>query len=206
MTFTGNMIHLSESLVSEPCRTVRGMMTEKFGPEAIAQRLPTDDWARWSLIVERLDGTPSLLDIGTAHATFLNSLACAGTIGRMVGIDIRDYSLYSELFPGFERIMADVTKMPFSDGEFHTVTCMEVIEHLSDDGVEKALSEMRRVAASRLIVSVPFCEGLPLYKGHYQQFTPERVQKLFPGADYTLLIKERRGGTPWLIITEDRNA
>jgi hypothetical protein len=198
-----NAVHLSEDAIGHACTTVRRKMVEKFGEETIDKRLPVDEWARWSMLVERLEGTPSLLDIGVAHGTFLNALACHGKMGRMAGIDIRDYSLYSELYPGFERTMADVTALPYADGQFHTVTCMEVIEHLTDDGVEKAISEIRRVASNRVVISVPFCEGLPLYKGHFQRFTPDRIIKLFPTADYTLLVKEKKASTPWLIIEEN---
>ncbi len=203
MEFVGKMFLLSEEMVGDACKQVREAMRIKFGEEIIASRLPLDDWARWSLMVEQLQGTPSILDIGTAHGTFLNALSCSGMVGRLVGIDIRDYSLYSEIHP-HQRIVADVTMMPFTDGEFHTVTCMEVIEHLSDDGVYKALAEIRRVAAKRIIISVPFCEGNPLYKGHFQRFTPDRISRLFPAAEYTLLMKEKRAGTPWLIIEEAR--
>jgi len=195
---------LSEADLHPACVQVRSMMWDKFTQDMVDRRIPTDDWARWSIVLQWVKGTPSLLDVGTAHGTFLNSLACANTAKHMVGIDIRDYSLYSELFPGFERIIADAEQMPFSDGEFETVTCMEVIEHLPDEKLERVLAELRRVAARRLIISVPFCEGIPLYKGHSQRFDPERIKLLFPNASYTILMKEKRGGTPWLMIDEPR--
>lgn len=177
-------------------------MRSKFGHEKVESRIPVADWARWSYVLERVKGAASLLDVGTAHGTFLNSLACARAAEELTGIDIRNYSLYAELYPGFKRIEADVADMPFGDGAFDTVTCMEVVEHLPDEKLEQALSALRRVSNRRLIVSVPFCEGEPIYKGHFQRFTVDRIEALFPNASYTLLMKERKGATPWLLIEE----
>lgn len=199
-----NVFWLGDVHIGSECDQVRLHMHDKFGSENVEKRIPRDDWARWSLILEWVKGAPSILDIGTAHGTFLNSLAAAKASERLVGIDIRDYSMYSQIYAGFQRLFADAGDMPFADNEFDTVTCMEVIEHLEDGKLNGVIDELRRVAARRLIVSVPFCEGLPLYKGHAQRFTPNRISELFPDARLSLFVKEKKGGTPWLIIDEER--
>lgn len=177
-------------------------MRERFGAELVDKRILPYDWARWSIVLDWVRGAESILDIGTAHGTFMNSLACATAANRLVGIDIRDYSLYSELFPGFERFMADAEEMPFADNEFEIVTCMEVIEHLPGGKMDRVIDQLRRVAAKRLIVSIPFCEPLPLPKYHNQQFTLDRVLALFPNASYTLLLKKPVTRVPWLVVDE----
>jgi len=201
---TAEVYCLSEVDLAPECAEVLERMRSKFDPSTVDTRIPIDDWARWSLVLQWVKGATSILDIGTAHGTFINSLALARAAERIVGVDIRDYSLYSELYPGFERLMVDAEELPFADNEFDTVTCMEVIEHLPDGKMERVIESLRRVAARRLIISVPFCEGLPLYKGHAQRFTPERITRLFPDASYTLLVKQKKGGVPWLIIDECR--
>ena len=48
---------------------------------------------------------------------------------------------------------ADICSLPFADNEFDTVVCAHTLEHVHD--IRKAVSEIRRVAAKRLIVVVP---------------------------------------------------
>lgn len=48
---------------------------------------------------------------------------------------------------------ADVYRLPFPDGQFDLVTCLEVLEHL--ENYEKALQEIKRVAKKYVILSVP---------------------------------------------------
>ncbi len=56
----------------------------------------------------------------------------------------------------------DLTKLPYSDGAFDTVFCVEVIEHLSPQDTSKVLGELRRVLAPSgvLIVTTPYAEDL----------------------------------------------
>ncbi|HEX2257958.1 MAG TPA: class I SAM-dependent methyltransferase [Afifellaceae bacterium] len=121
-----------------------------------------------------------ILEIGAGHGSLLNALACSHAADRIVGIDIRDYNFYCELFPRFQRIMVDAEELTFDDNEFEVITCMEVIEHLPDGKMERVLGELRRVATKRLIISVPFCEPPPLPKYNSQRFDSERVQQMFP--------------------------
>ena len=195
---------LGDVPIAHECERVYRYMYDRYGPEKVENRIPRDDWARWSIALGMVEASPSILDVGTAHGIFMNSLAATGRHERICGIDVRDYTLYSEMLPQVSRTIADAEEIPFGDGEFHTVTCMEVIEHLEDGKMERVIAQLRRVAARRLIVSVPFCEGFPLYKGHTQRFTPPRIGALFPKATYTLLVKEKKGGTPWLVIDEPR--
>jgi len=200
--FSANIIYLGNTAIGAECDQVRKLMDAKFGPARVDKRTPRNDWARWSIVLDWVRGSQSLLDVGTGQGTFINSLACAKAAQKLTGIDIQSYELYSELFPGFERIMMDAEKMSFPDNAFDVVTCMEVIEHLPDGKFEKVIAELRRVAAKRLIVSVPFCEPLPLSKYHKQQFTPARIKQLFPNAYYTLLLKDPVSRVPWLIVDE----
>lgn len=64
------------------------------------------------------------------------------------------------------------------------------------------------MAASRLVVSVPFNEPEPLWwhdkpSGRRQRFTLEKTGHLFPNAVATIL---PRWGVDWLFILEDARA
>lgn len=50
-------------------------------------------------------------------------------------------------------VKGDIYKLPFLDNSFDTVICTHTLEHVLD--MEKAISELRRVSAKRLIIVVP---------------------------------------------------
>ena len=51
------------------------------------------------------------------------------------------------------RMQADALRLPFRDGAFPVVLCLEVLEHLPDPWT--ALEEMRRASSGYLVLSVP---------------------------------------------------
>jgi len=55
----------------------------------------------------------------------------------------------------------DVRLLPFTDGSFDIVICLEVLEHLEKGEGDKLLKELERVAAKQVILSTPV--------GKYQQ-------------------------------------
>src|SRR4051812_4483357 len=61
---------------------------------------------------------------------------------------------------GHEAAVAALPELPFDDGAFDACTCLDVLEHLSDD--ESALAELARVTAPAggLLVTVPAYEAL----------------------------------------------
>lgn len=87
---------------------------------------------------------------GTGH---LLSTVCKGRAGqfeRLVGVEI---VVPERGEAGIEFVEAPVERLPFSDGEFDTVICTHVLEHILD--LPAALRELRRVCSRRLIVVVP---------------------------------------------------
>jgi len=67
-------------------------------------------------------------------------------------------------------VIASVIKMPFKDSEFDIVLCAQVLEHLPYTDFDKALIEIRRVAKSGAVISLPhfgpamrFSFKLPLF-------------------------------------------
>lgn len=87
------------------------------------------------------------------------------------GIDIKSG-------PGVD-VVASVYALPFSDGEFDTVLCISVLEHLEEPG--RAIAEIKRVLKSggHAIVSVPFLFPIHDAPGDYWRFTKFGLQYLF---------------------------
>jgi len=79
--------------------------------------------------------TSKILDLGCGEGVLVEEFSRLGY--DIVGLD-RNYSS-SFVLPG------DITAMPFSDGNFDVVLCLDVIEHLNYESQEVAISEMRRV-------------------------------------------------------------
>ncbi len=71
---------------------------------------------------------------------------------RSRGVDLTTVDLDERLEPDF---VADVTGLPFEDSAFSTVVCFEVLEHLPWPSVSRALSELHRVSAGHVLVSLP---------------------------------------------------
>jgi SAM-dependent methyltransferase len=75
---------------------------------------------------------------------------------RVVAVDASAAAVAftAERFPGAEVSRERLELLPYGDGEFELVLCLEVLEHL--DRPQDAVLELARVSAGQVIVSVPF--------------------------------------------------
>jgi len=102
---------------------------------------------------------------------------------------------------GDKAVVGYSQNMPFSDETFDAVVISEVIEHLSNDDVEKTLREIRRVLVTggRLIGTVPAREdlkkqivvcpecGVKFHRwGHVQSFEPDIIKTLIQNSGFLL--------------------
>jgi len=102
-------------------------------------------------IVGSIEGG-SVCDVGCGTGALLSRIQSAHpNLARLVGVDfvIDDASS----LPGIEYLAAKVERLPFADGEFDTVICTHVIEHILD--YRQAIAELRRIAKRQLIIVVP---------------------------------------------------
>lgn len=104
-------------------------------------------WASyWYQIKEILDFNPKIvLIIGKGNGLVSEYLKLAGI--KIVVLDI-DETLKPD-------VIASVLKMPFANNEFDAVLCAQVLEHLSYEDFFKAISEIRRVAKTGAVISLP---------------------------------------------------
>jgi SAM-dependent methyltransferase len=93
----------------------------------------------------------------------------------------------------FERVrpvQGDVTKLQFPDNSFDVVFCTEVLEHIPS--LEKACSEISRVAGHALVIGVPYKQDTRLDRttcnhcgrtnppwGHLNTFDEHKLSRLF---------------------------
>lgn len=81
-------------------------------------------------------------------------------------------------------VEAPVESLPFADNAFDTVICTHVLEHILDIG--KAIAELRRIAARRLIIVVPLeREHVYTFNPHFHffPFTHSFLRVVRPRAD-----------------------
>ena len=52
-------------------------------------------------------------------------------------------------------VVGDVRNLPFEDERFDVVLCCQILEHIPFSDIKRALSELRRVAKHKVIISVP---------------------------------------------------
>jgi SAM-dependent methyltransferase len=76
-----------------------------------------------------------------------------------ITVSDRDFSDYGATAvdggDGLRRVEADVTQLPFADGEFDAVLALDLLEHLPAKLRSRALGELARVTGNRLVVGCP---------------------------------------------------
>jgi hypothetical protein len=89
----------------------------------------------------------SVLDVGCYEAP----------IREMVGDDVQYTGIDIVGCPDIEVNLEKCERLPFMNNSYHTVICIEVLEHL--DCLHHILDELFRVAQKEVIVSLPNCWG-----------------------------------------------
>jgi len=201
MAFSGASIELASIKLNPMARRIRDECIAAKGSEKeYDQRYPLYDWQRQCLIFEKLRPGASCLEIGPGRCYLSQMIAEAGLYERFCAIDI---VARPRLPATVEFSVMSVGDMSFPDGTFDTVICTEVLEHLDDETLAKALAEIRRVCRGQLLASVPYNEPLPLPRYHKQQFTEAAVRRFFPNAKGTLLLKQPVTRVPWILLEEE---
>ncbi len=134
----------------------------------------------------------SLLDVGCGNGLFVNSLNKLNPANRPRRLYAADRSLNALTHVEVEHCQCNIRELPFSDGEFEIVTCLEVIEHLPLAIYTPALCELSRVAARWIMISVPFeqnlskslcecpsCSTLFNSDHHIRSFDQDKLRDLF---------------------------
>jgi len=97
-------------------------------------------------VFQRIE-SPSYLDVSTGRAEMLDFAESLGA-ARVQGTEVVDYLLNPPRI-----IYADAWALPFDDGEFDVVTCLDVIEHILPEDEQRTLLELNRVAKSFVLIT-----------------------------------------------------
>ena len=97
----------------------------------------------------------SVCDVGCGTGHLLGTLAARSDreAHQFTGVDFQLEPGIAARHPRVSFREADVERLPFTDGEFGTVICTHVLEHVLH--IDRTISELRRVTARRLLVIVP---------------------------------------------------
>ncbi len=158
-----------------------------------ANHVRSNDYKRWSAVYNMLEDKSSLIDVGIGAGQFVNAAAKSRRFSSVIGVDCRQTSGLQQLSKFWTLVIHDITS-PYQPSwlQADVVTCMETIEHIHQRDFPRAIDNLKGMAKRRLIVSVPFEEPLPLPRFHRQRFDHDRLEKLFPGAQVTLIAKDDR--------------
>jgi SAM-dependent methyltransferase len=102
-------------------------------------------------------GVKAHLDFGCFDGAFLSTLK-GKAVARLVGVDISQEAVQkaSQQFPDIQVVhISGTVPLPFNDGEFTSITLLDVIEHVNEQTA--LLSELNRVLKDDgiLVVTVP---------------------------------------------------
>ena len=129
----------------------------------------------------------SLLDVGCACA-FWPLLVVereVGKHGRIVGADNRQEAIalsqnmakLAEI-NDVEFIQADLLTPDFTKlGSFDTVTAIHLIEHIPEDKLPDAFTNLLKVTRRRLLIAVPYEKQAEVAYGHEQVFSHEKLEQ-----------------------------
>ncbi|MGE0625210.1 MAG: class I SAM-dependent methyltransferase [Pseudomonadales bacterium] len=135
-------------------------------------------------------GVDSLLDVGCGDGKLTKVIAETLSMTTFRGLDISEEALSRCDFP---TDLGSADHLPYEDSLFDCVMSTDMLEHLSDDIVQAAVSEMFRVAGKWVILSVPYRENLLLgmtrckacgnpfhVNWHQRRYTHNEIDTLIP--------------------------
>jgi ubiquinone/menaquinone biosynthesis C-methylase UbiE len=124
--------------------------------EAIADR-ETTFVERWRHALADGSGTISVLELACGSANDYRAFVEYGLAPRLDyrGLDLTEKNIANarRRFPGVAFEVGDVRDLRHADGSFDYVVASDVFEHLSLDGMERALDEAMRVASRGLALT-----------------------------------------------------
>ena len=131
----------------------------------------------------------SILDAGCGDGFFCHWIREKTGARRVAGIDISEKRLERARwrYPVIDYLRGELPALPFKEGEFEVVTCIEVLEHQEDPAA--AIKELARVARRFVVVTVPnrwplrqtlcpHCLRTFPADGHLHSFDEERLEAL----------------------------
>jgi len=172
-----------------------------YNDPAIWDKNLLDDPADRNRIEELINSIPrgaeTILDVGCGNGPLVNLIY--KKFKRVVGLDFSQEALKHVKS---EKVLADISNIPFENKSFDLVVCSETLEHLAQEDYLKAIEEIKRICKKYIILTVPNDENLkrssetcpnckklvhPSY--HFRSFSKKDLGNIFIGFDL-IKIKE----------------
>ncbi|WP_374273796.1 class I SAM-dependent methyltransferase [Brevundimonas sp.] len=200
------IVQLSSVAMTPMALKIRAQRDARWGEAVARKNFPDYEWQRLSYVGRRLKGSPSLLEVGPGRGFLSRMIAKGGRYARHEVVDVAEApnNVAGKFGPKVVYRRQSVTDLTDADGAFDTVLCTNVLERLDDEELARALDQLRRVCARRLIITLPFAQPLPLPDYLHQRFDTETLEALFPTGAFTLLFKEPVTRVPWVVIEEHK--
>ena len=94
-----------------------------------------------------------MLDVGCGMGILVHAFLVSGVDARGVDVAPRCVDEGNRRAPGRFSV-GSILELPFEDSSADTVVCTDVLEHLAEDDVDRAIAELVRVARGHLFVCV----------------------------------------------------
>lgn len=154
-----------------------------------------------------------VLDLGAGEGVISRRVLQRFPAASVIGVD-RAPPPGPEPWPqgGWQAVLADVAHLPFAPASADLVLALELLEHVDDP--RPVLAEIRRVAAGRVVLSVPhepvwrvgnvlrrrYLSRLGNTPGHVQHWRQREFTALVSGH---LRIVDVRTPVPWTLVVAD---
>lgn len=190
---------------------IAGNLYDKFNSRnPIAKRLMSGYLQEFERMLQPISPV-RMLEVGCGEGHILERLNRLFPSARAGGLDVSlDVLRLAKPRVGASALTAaSANALPFPDGNFDLVVCVEVLEHLPDPG--KAISELVRVSSQHLLISVPnepiwrilnvlrgaYVGRLGNTPGHIQHWRPTEFVNFV--ADYCR-IRDVARPLPWIMV------
>ena len=110
-----------------------------------------DKYLRYEFAASEVDAPSSVLDVGGGIGDFLDRHRISGVIAEMSF----DSSLFGRVRSAQQFVTYDGNSLPFRDGSFQDVVCLDTLEHVPYPNRKAFLKEIRRVTAKKVILTFP---------------------------------------------------
>ncbi len=111
-----------------------------------------------SFYCESLAQDARIADLGCGDGIILKELINRYPALKGYGIDFSSEAL-KHLSSDLRPCLAELTSLPFDDGFFDLCFCIDVLEHIAPDELNKVVAEIHRVCSGPVLIVSPFLES-----------------------------------------------